>query len=120
MSNNIVTMTAREKWVLEAKARTGWKAFYVAQEHIEQLQQTRNSLRANVEQIKNGTNIDLSHLTNMLLQLYDKVGELCDCPICFETMTKENTFVPSCGHLCCKDCKAKMEKNGCAICKRYF
>lgn len=111
-----ITMTNKEKWRLEAKAKQGWKCYYIEREHTYQLQEVRENLRQSVEELRNNERGDYEHLKNMFLTLYEKVGELCDCPVCFETMTKEVTFVPLCGHLICKDCKSRLDK--CVICRK--
>lgn len=116
--NTQITMTNREKWALEAKAKQGWKCYFIERDYIYELQQTRNNVRATAQQIRNGDTPDITHLTQMFLELYDKVGELCDCPICFEQMTKEQTSVPMCGHLICKECKTKVEE--CPICRKRY
>ena len=52
------------------------------------------------------------------MELYDKVGELVDCPVCLETMTKEKTAIPLCGHLICKECKENISV--CPICRGKY
>ena len=111
-------ITNREKWSLEAKAKQGWKCYFIEREHIYHLQEQRNQLREQVNQLKAGGKVEYDHLKQMFLQLYDKVGELCDCPVCMETMNKENTSVPICGHLVCKTCKDKMTE--CPICRKTY
>lgn len=116
--NTQITMTNREKWSLEAKAKQGWKCYFIEREHIYQLQEQRNQLRHQVNHLRNGCKVEYEHLKQMFLDLYDKVGELCDCPVCMETMTKEQTAVPLCGHLVCKTCKDKM--TDCPICRKKY
>jgi len=111
-------LTNREKWSLEAKAKQGWKCYFIERDYIYDLQQTRNNARATAQQIRQGATPDITHLTQMFLELYDKVGELCDCPVCMETLTKEQTSVPLCGHLVCKTCKEKMAE--CPICRKTY
>ena len=114
--NTLITMTIKEKYRLESKAKVGWKCFYVEREYVYDLQQTKNDLRLEVMRLKENQEVDYKHLKQMFLTLYDKVGELCDCPICFETLTKELTYIPSCGHLLCKNCKDKITV--CPICRK--
>jgi hypothetical protein len=118
--NTQITMTNREKWSLEAKAKQGWKCYFIEREHIYQLQEHRDQLRQQVQQLRTNdtTAPDYEHLKQMFLDLYDKVGEMCDCPVCMETMTKERTAVPLCGHLVCKTCKEKMVD--CPICRKKY
>ena len=116
--NTQITMTLREKWSLEGKAKQGWKCYFIQRDYIEALQDTRNNVRATAQQIRSGATPDITHLTQMFLELYDKVGELCDCPVCMEQMTKDQTAVPICGHLVCKACKERMTE--CPICRKNY
>jgi hypothetical protein len=113
-------LTNKQKWALESKARQGWKFFYMERDRINALQEARHNYRAIVNEIRNGEAPDLSHLTNMFLELYEKVGELCNCPVCLETMLKDNTHIPMCGHLICKTCKAMPAIDKCPICRRAY
>jgi hypothetical protein len=113
-----IQMTNREKWSLEAKAKQGWKCYFIERDFIYNLQETRNNVRTTAQAIRNGETPDITHLTQIFLELYDKVGELCDCPVCMETLTKEQTAVPLCGHLLCKSCKEKM--TDCPICRKKY
>ena len=70
-------LTDREKWSLEAKAKQGWKCYFIERHYIYDLQQTRNNARATTQQILQGATPDITHLTQMFLELYDKVGQLC-------------------------------------------
>lgn len=115
-ANATTTITNKEKWKLEAKAKQGWKCYFIERENTYELQEVRDNLRQSVEELRRDEIVDYEHLKNMFLTLYDKVGELCDCPVCYETMTKEITFVPMCGHLICKNCKSRLDK--CVICRK--
>lgn len=116
--NEQITMTRREKWRLEAKAKSGWKAFYQSREDIDILIGIMNQDRQTYEALRSGQDVDVSHLKRMFLELYEKVGELTNCPICFEPMPKENTFIPNCGHLICKTCRPQIANNKCPECRR--
>ena len=37
--------------------------------------------------------IDIEFLRKAYLELYEKVGDLTDCPVCFDTMVKDNTHL---------------------------
>jgi len=115
-------ITNREKWTLEAKSKQGWKCYFIERDAIYDLQITRNALRTEVQQLRTARPTepegDYEHLKQMFLTLYDKVGELCDCPICYETMAKDNTHVGKCGHLVCKDCKSRIAE--CPICRKKY
>ena len=113
-------LTNREKWSLESKAKAGWKCYFIERDYIYDLQRIRNNTRHTVLAIRSGETPDISHLTNMFLELYDKVGQLCDCPICLDTMDKDNTNIPMCGHLICKTCKTNPQVDKCPICRRAW
>ena len=93
---------------------------YVERELIYDLQMTRIEVGPVVQQIRRGETPDITHLTQMFLDLYDKVGELCDCPVCLETMDKDKTHIPICGHLICKTCKANPQLDKCPICRKAW
>jgi len=121
------TMTTAEKKRLETKAKVGWKNYYILRDDFDELSQyfseARKENKKLVELIKGGGDVDLDYLKKQFLELYEKVGELTDCPVCFETLTKENSDVPSCGHLICKDCKQHICNSGnkeCPICKAKY
>lgn len=117
--NTKIEMTLREKWSLEGKAKSGWRCYFAQREKIYDLQEQRDELRQQVRNIRNGSETpDYEHLKKMFLDLYDKVGEMCDCPVCYETLTKDNTDLPLCGHLVCKECKPKMVE--CPVCKKRY
>jgi hypothetical protein len=119
-ANTQITMTNAQKWALEAKSKQGWKCYFIERDAIYELQRHRNLFRQQVQNIRGVIEVqpDYEHLKQMFLDLYDKVGELCDCPVCMEEMTKEQTAVPICGHLVCKTCKEKM--NECPLCRKKY
>jgi hypothetical protein len=112
---------------LESKANVGWKNYYTLRDDFDELSQYFSEVRAEnkklIETIKSGGDVDIEYLKKQFLDLYEKVGELTDCPVCFETLTKENSEVPSCGHLICKGCKlniCNMGNKECPICKAKY
>lgn len=117
--NAQITMTNRQKWALEAKAKQGWKCYFIERDYIYELQEVRDTMRATIQQLRTGSSSpDIAHLSKMFLELYDKVGQLCDCPVCMETMGKDETAVPLCGHLICKTCKEMCDV--CPICRKKY
>lgn len=112
-------LTNREKWSLEGKSKQGWKCYYIEREWAYHLQGIIEPNRVLVANMRAGTaEPTYEHLKNMFLELYDKVGELTDCPVCLEAMTKEKTTVPNCGHLICKDCRPLV--GCCPICRKNY
>ena len=128
MTDATITITKREKSFLEAKAKSGWKCFYLLRDDYYNLNSYFNEQRAEnrklIETIKSGGEVDLTFLKKQFVELYEKVGEATDCPVCFETLTKDNMEIPNCSHLICKDCKGHICSSGdkkCPICRvAYF
>jgi len=116
--NALSGLTIREKGLLEIKAKQGWKCYFIERDSVLGLMNYSNGLRERVRLIRNGEVPDISHLTQMFLELYEKVRELVDCPVCLEPMEKDNTHIPICGHLICKNCKPSLDK--CPICRREY
>ena len=110
-------LTNRQKWSLEGKARQAWKCYFISQDRMLQLLHWRQTNRTAVEQVRQN-NVDYEHLKQLFLDLYEKVGEMTDCPICLEPMTKDKTHLPLCGHLICKDCKTRIDT--CPICRKKY
>jgi len=120
-------MTRGQKTALENKAKVGWRHFYMMRDDYDELavffSAERQHNRELIESIKNGGAVDIEFLKKQFLELYDKVGDLTDCPVCMETMTKENSDVPQCGHMICKGCKdtiCQSAKKECPICKKKY
>jgi hypothetical protein len=116
--NANANITNKEKWSLEGKAKAGWRMYFTEREKVYDLQDQRDRARTTATQLRNNTPVDYEHLKQMFLDLYEKVGELCDCPICLETMTKTKTSVPLCGHLVCVDCRERIDT--CPICRKKY
>jgi hypothetical protein len=127
MSNQTITMSLKEKKVLENKAKVGWKSFYIMRDDYDELAQYFSEVKKEnkklVEQLKSGGEVDLEFLKKQFIELYEKVGELTDCPVCFETLVKDNMDISSCGHTICKSCKEQICNHGkkeCPICKKKY
>ena len=120
--NQITTITRREKHRIEQKAKAGWKCFFIMRDDYTDLSdyysQVRSQNRELVKNIKNGQDVDLTFLKKQFVDLYEKVGEMTDCPVCFETLTKEIIEVSNCGHTICKDCYKKCSE--CPICRKAY
>lgn len=122
MANQIITMTLREKWALEGKSKQGWKCYFIERDLMLNLGANREEQRPIVENLRLGNAVDTTHLTRMFLELYDKVGELCECPICFDVMIKDNIHLALCGHMICKTCKLNPALNiiSCPVCRKNY
>jgi hypothetical protein len=121
MSNQqLVTMTRAEKNSLITKSKQGWKFYYTVLDEYSNLAEYAHSLRqsqlANRMRDANyvATQDDMTHLRTQFVEMYDKIQELTQCPVCFDTLTKENIKVKICGHFICKECyDIIMEGNSC-------
>jgi hypothetical protein len=118
--NQQITITLKEKRALEGKAKQGWKCYFIERDANFELGQAYHAHAQTAQQLRNGQAVDITHLTKMFLDLYDKVGELVSCPVCLEQMVKDNTHLPVCGHLICKGCKANPAVNKCPICRKDY
>jgi hypothetical protein len=110
-----------ERLRLEAKAKSGWRCYFVEREKVYGLQAQRRENRARVLILRTQApreDVEYENLKRMFLELYDKVGELCDCPVCYEQMTKDNTCVPLCSHLICKACRERLD--ACPVCRKKY
>jgi hypothetical protein len=116
--NQSITMTNRQKWALESKSKQGWKCYFIERGHTHDIGEMVNTQRNMVRNIREGGEVDIEHLKNSFLELYTKVREFLDCPICYEPMMQENTHMPFCGHLICKGCKPRV--TACPICRKDY
>lgn len=120
MASNQSVITQREINSLEKKAKQGWKLYFITRDYVTNISTWRNNQKEMINNIRSGGDVDIKHLTKMFLELYDKVGEMCDCPICMTSLVKENSHLPFCGHLVCKSCKEDPRLINCPICRRKY
>jgi hypothetical protein len=126
MINNAQNEVKKELKTLEMKAKAGWKMYFLMKEQIDFLSSYMESERIKhkkmIESIKNDEDIDITHLKNQFIELYEKVNDKLECPVCFEILTGDKIEVPNCGHLICKGCKETICKSSCKcpICKKKY
>jgi len=117
-----ISVSHQEIKKLQTKAKVGWKNFYSLQEEYSKLASYFSSAlienRQLLEQIERNEAVDITFLQTQFKDLYDKVKNYTECPVCFETLTKSNMEVPSCSHLICKSCMTKLVD--CPICRVKF
>jgi hypothetical protein len=125
--NQQITITKGQKLALENKAKVGWKHYYMESDRRDELAvffaDERRRNRELIETLQSGGAIDIEFLKKQFIDLYAKVGEFTDCPVCMETMTKANSEVGTCGHMICKSCKdtiCQSHKKECPICKKKY
>ncbi len=126
MSEQLVSLTKREKIALELKSKGGWRAFYLMRDNYNNIcdrfmdmASVNNKLR---QAIKNHEDINIEHLKAQFVELYDSLKKYSECPVCYELLTKDVLDVPNCGHLICKPCKDKICEGNCLcpICKKKY
>ncbi len=117
------TMKATKEWkAMEGKSKAGWRAYYAVCEEMWEmscmLHKSRTENKKLISQIKDGVDVDLDFLKKQFVELYEQANKTCECPVCFELMSKETLNVSSCGHLTCKECFEKM--TDCPICRKTY
>ena len=120
-------MTAKDKAVLERKAKAGWRCFFQVRDELSDMNESVfalvNKNLTLMKQLKEDKEIDINYLKSQFIEMYDLIKKNSECPVCYETLTKENMDVPSCGHLICKGCKENCIKNDnkkCPICRKVY
>jgi hypothetical protein len=129
MANRPTTKTlAYNEWLkLVNKAKSGWRAFFIMRDEVDELNdyihqfRHRNRVfRQNLENINNPElemeNIDITYLIKQFIEMYDKLKEFSECPVCYQTLTKDNIEVPKCGHLICKQCVERIKETATPVC----
>ena len=114
------TLTDYEFKALERKAKAGWASFYAMKnrydslgDYVDEIKTINNEL---FKQLRDGNDVDVSYLKSQFLDMYDRLKLETECPICFETLGKDNAKLTNCGHLHCRDCEAKLDN--CSICRK--
>jgi hypothetical protein len=126
MAYDNTPLTPVQRRALENKAKSGWKMYFMMKEQHDLLadfmEYERESNKQLISDIKSGEEIDITHLKNQFVELYEKVNSQMECPVCFEILTKDKLDVPNCGHLICKSCKETICKGNCScpICKKKY
>jgi hypothetical protein len=126
MSSDQTPLTPAQRRVIENKAKAGWKMYFMMKDQhdllAEYMEFERQHNKKLIDEIKNGDEIDITHLKNQFVELYEKVNSQMECPVCYEILTKDKLEVPNCGHLICKGCKEQICKTSCncPICKKKY
>jgi hypothetical protein len=124
MSNPVLTPAEQRKLV--QKSKQGWRAFFLMRDNYDTLQnwiteinQRNYQLR---QQLRNNENVDIEYLKRQFIEMYDKLKEYTECPVCFEVLTKDNIEVPNCGHILCKGCREKIKQGDCKcpVCRKVI
>ena len=90
--NKTITIKQGEKWALERKAKQGWRCFFIMRDNYDDLtgfvRELQNRNRDMREQLRNGENVDIEYLKTQFIEMYDKLKEYTECPVCYELLTK--------------------------------
>jgi hypothetical protein len=112
MASNNITITKAEKFKLEQKAKAGWRSYFIMRDGYDNISQFVNVLQDRNRVLRENLNdpnyqmeaLDITYLQQQFIEMYDKLKEYTECPVCFELLTKDNIEVPKCGHTICKTC----------------
>lgn len=118
------TLTDYEFKALERKAKAGWASFYAMKNRYDSLgDYVREIKTRNIELVKKlregdyeMNTLDITYLKSQFLEMYDRLKLETECPICFETLGKDNAKLTNCGHLHCRVCEEKLDN--CSICRK--
>lgn len=118
--------TEAQRKALERKSKTGWAFYYSMKDNRDNLAEFVDSLRQRNTELRKKLNdvdlemntLDITYLKNQFIEMYDKLKEYTECPVCFETITKHNGKLANCGHLHCVTCYEKLDN--CSICRKKF
>jgi len=105
---------------LKQKAKQGWKCYFIEREKIYDLQDSllESTQLTIVLNNSEAPPVEYEFLKKQYLELYQLVGKLIECPVCYCEMTKDNIELPLCGHSVCKSCKKQLQD--CPICRRKY
>ena len=65
----------------------------------------------------NKSNQNLANMRKIIATLYESCSNKQNCPACWEEISTEKLRVPGCGHFICVDCKDKLAKPECPMCR---
>jgi hypothetical protein len=126
MANRPTTKTlAYNEWLkLVNKAKSGWRAFFVMRDEVDELNDYIHQFSDRNRQLRENLNdpnyqmetCDITYLKQQFIEMYDKLKEYSECPVCYETLTKDNMEVPKCGHIICKQCVERIKETATPVC----
>lgn len=59
----------------------------------------------------------MRNMLKLVVELYGSSQCKRDCPACWETIATDKIYVSGCGHFLCLDCKGKLAKPECPMCR---
>jgi hypothetical protein len=107
---------------LEKKAKIGWACYFKERElHLENIQVLHEKIVKFKEEIEKTRTTKENEVfpifvQNEIRELYSLVNKELECPICLDTIKKEELVFSPCGHKFCDDCYKKIDN--CAVCRK--
>lgn len=104
------------------KAKIGWACYYQERDnHLRNIQELHSkiiSMKNELEQKQKTENQDVFPIfvQNEIRELYDMVNKELECPICLDTIKKDELVFSNCGHKYCESCLSKLDK--CGVCRK--
>ena len=111
-------MSYEEKRNLERKAKKGWHCYYMLLEKYAELGDYIESGKKYANALKDNKDDDMKFLKSQFLEMYEKLKEYSECPVCFETIKKDTAKLGNCGHMVCTTCYEKLDK--CPNCRKKY
>lgn len=59
----------------------------------------------------------MKNMRKIISDMYESCPNKQDCPTCWEQISTDKLLVPGCGHFICSDCKDKLAKPECPLCR---
>ena len=115
------TLPMSEYLKLVNKSKSGWRCFFIMQDEVSNLNYYIHNFMERNRNMRNNIDnpdydLDITFLKNQFIEMYDKLKQYSECPVCYETLTKSNMEVPKCGHLICKSCVEKIKQSSTPVC----
>jgi ribosomal protein L37AE/L43A len=89
----------------------------VAQIQIQITKKENSRLIKKNNRLIDDTNRYMKNMRKVISSLYESSIQKQDCPTCWEEITVEKLYITRCGHFICSDCKGKLAKAECPLCR---
>lgn len=86
------------------KAKYAWKCYFKMKEKLNKVIDMRSKMKVVVDDV----NVDLTYLKNEYINMYVKLGKLCECSVCMNDLEVGNIYLSNCGHMVCMGCRETM------------
>ena len=121
-----VQISQKELAKLRLKAKSGWRKYFVLRDEYESLCDFVNEVRQKSEEMiqRSEQKSDCTYLKTQYVEMYEKLREYTDCPVCLQTLRAQNIHVPLCGHILCVSCHEKIKSTEnepkCPKCRKIY